>query len=150
MERLVEERKKRMADRKKQRKEDRRNAYYRQKEEEAQRIHEEQLKKGELLTHVLIEGIVPPPTNTIRNIIVLRFVSFSKEASVTFVVLCFFQSARSGSAWSKSSGKRRRGSTRSDCASWKSRSANNAPVSKRLRSASAAVRRSGGPRRRQR
>lgn len=46
MERLVEERKKRMADRKKQRKEDRRNAYYRQKEEEAQRIHEEQLKKG--------------------------------------------------------------------------------------------------------
>lgn len=46
MERLVEERKKRMAERKKQRKEDRRNAYYRQKEEEAQRIHEEQLKKG--------------------------------------------------------------------------------------------------------
>lgn len=45
-ERLVEERKKRLEERKKQRKEDRRNAYYRQKEEEAQRIHEEQLKKG--------------------------------------------------------------------------------------------------------
>uniref|UniRef100_A0A3Q2FI11 Eukaryotic translation initiation factor 3 subunit A n=1 Tax=Cyprinodon variegatus TaxID=28743 RepID=A0A3Q2FI11_CYPVA len=44
-ERLVEERKKRLEERKKQRKEDRRNAYYRQKEEEAQRIHEEQLKK---------------------------------------------------------------------------------------------------------
>lgn len=45
-ERLVEERKKRMEERKKQRKEDRRNTFYRQKEEEAQRIHEEQLKKG--------------------------------------------------------------------------------------------------------
>lgn len=45
-ERLVEERKKRLEERKKQRKEDRRNTYYRQKEEEAQRIHEEQLKKG--------------------------------------------------------------------------------------------------------
>lgn len=77
MERLVEERKKRMADRKKQRKEDRRNAYYRQKEEEAQRIHEEQLKKGELLSHVFIEGIMPNlksvpqnhwlSTNTIRS-----------------------------------------------------------------------------------
>ncbi|XP_073338777.1 eukaryotic translation initiation factor 3 subunit A [Pagrus major] len=44
-ERLVVERKKRLEERKKQRKEDRRNAYYRQKEEEAQRIHEEQLKK---------------------------------------------------------------------------------------------------------
>ncbi|CAK6962427.1 eukaryotic translation initiation factor 3 subunit A [Scomber scombrus] len=44
-ERLVEERKKRMEERKKQRKEDRRNNYYRQKEEDAQRIHEEQLKK---------------------------------------------------------------------------------------------------------
>ncbi len=47
-ERLVEERKKRLEERKKQRKEDRRNAFYRQKEEEAQRIHEEQLKKGNL------------------------------------------------------------------------------------------------------
>ena len=45
-ERLVEERKKRMEERKKQRKEDRRNTFYRQKEEDAQRIHEEQLKKG--------------------------------------------------------------------------------------------------------
>lgn len=45
-ERLIEERKKRLEDRKRQRKEDRRNAYYREKEEEAQRIHEEQLKKG--------------------------------------------------------------------------------------------------------
>lgn len=45
-ERLVEERKKRLEDRKRQRKEDRRNAYHRQKEEEAQRIHEEQLKRG--------------------------------------------------------------------------------------------------------
>lgn len=45
-ERLVVERKKRLEERKKQRKEDRRNTYYRQKEEEAQRIHEEQLKKG--------------------------------------------------------------------------------------------------------
>ncbi|KAK5853682.1 hypothetical protein PBY51_014815 [Eleginops maclovinus] len=44
-ERLVEERKKRLEERKKQRKEDRRNNYYRQKEEDAQRIHEEQLKK---------------------------------------------------------------------------------------------------------
>ncbi|KAM8739544.1 eukaryotic translation initiation factor 3 subunit A [Acanthopagrus schlegelii] len=44
-ERLVVERKKRLEERKKQRKEDRRNNYYRQKEEEAQRIHEEQLKK---------------------------------------------------------------------------------------------------------
>ncbi|XP_067092323.1 eukaryotic translation initiation factor 3 subunit A [Osmerus mordax] len=44
-ERLVEERKKRMEERKKQRKEDRRNTFYRQKEEDAQRIHEEQLKK---------------------------------------------------------------------------------------------------------
>lgn len=45
-ERLVEERKKRLEERKKQRKEERRNAYFRQKEEEAQRIREEQLKKG--------------------------------------------------------------------------------------------------------
>lgn len=45
-ERLVEERKKRMEERKRQRKEDRRNTFYRNKEEEAQRIHEEQLKKG--------------------------------------------------------------------------------------------------------
>lgn len=45
-ERMVEERKKRLEERKRQRKEDRRNGYYRQKEEEAQRIHEEQLKKG--------------------------------------------------------------------------------------------------------
>uniref|UniRef100_A0A3Q2TK65 Eukaryotic translation initiation factor 3 subunit A n=1 Tax=Fundulus heteroclitus TaxID=8078 RepID=A0A3Q2TK65_FUNHE len=44
-ERMVEERKKRLEERKRQRKEDRRNTYYRQKEEEAQRIHEEQLKK---------------------------------------------------------------------------------------------------------
>lgn len=48
-ERLVEERKKRLEDRRKQRKEERRNAYYRQKEEEAQRIHEEHLKKGNLV-----------------------------------------------------------------------------------------------------
>lgn len=47
-ERLVEERKKRLEDRRKQRKEERRNTYYRQKEEEAQRIREEQLKKGNL------------------------------------------------------------------------------------------------------
>lgn len=47
-ERLVEERKKRLEDRRKQRKEERRNAYYSQKEEEAQRIREEQLKKGNL------------------------------------------------------------------------------------------------------
>lgn len=45
-ERLVEERKKRLEERKKQRKEERRSAFYRQKEEEAQRIREEQLKKG--------------------------------------------------------------------------------------------------------
>lgn len=44
--RLIEERKKRLEDRKRQRKEERRNTFYRQKEEEAQRIHEEQLKKG--------------------------------------------------------------------------------------------------------
>ncbi|KAK7901404.1 hypothetical protein WMY93_018173 [Mugilogobius chulae] len=44
--RLVEERKKRMEERKRKRKEDRRNDFYRMKEEEAQRIHEEQLKKG--------------------------------------------------------------------------------------------------------
>lgn len=43
---MVEERKKRLEERKRQRKEDKRNAFYRQKEEEAQRIHEEQLKKG--------------------------------------------------------------------------------------------------------
>lgn len=42
----MEERKKRLEERKRQRKEDRRNAYHRQKEEEAQRIHEEQLKRG--------------------------------------------------------------------------------------------------------
>lgn len=42
----MEERKKRLEGRRKQRKEERRNAYYRQKEEEAQRIREEQLKKG--------------------------------------------------------------------------------------------------------
>ncbi|KAA0717853.1 Eukaryotic translation initiation factor 3 subunit A [Triplophysa tibetana] len=42
---LVEERKKRIEERKKQRKEDRRKAFYSQREEEAQRIHEEQLKK---------------------------------------------------------------------------------------------------------
>lgn len=45
-ERFVEERKKRLEERKKQRKEDRRNTFYRQKEEDAQRIHEESLKKG--------------------------------------------------------------------------------------------------------
>lgn len=45
-ERLVEERKQRLEERKKQRKEERRNSFYRQKEEEAQRIREEQLKKG--------------------------------------------------------------------------------------------------------
>lgn len=44
----MEERKKRLEERKKQRKEDRRNAYYRQKEEDAQRIHEEALKKGKV------------------------------------------------------------------------------------------------------
>lgn len=43
---MVEERKKRLEGRRKQRKEERRNTYYRQKEEEAQRIREEQLKKG--------------------------------------------------------------------------------------------------------
>lgn len=50
----MEERKKRLEERKRQRKEDRRNTFYRQKEEEAQRIHEEQLKKGNwyLFTHV--------------------------------------------------------------------------------------------------
>lgn len=42
----MEERKKRLEGRRKQRKEERRNAYYCQKEEEAQRIREEQLKKG--------------------------------------------------------------------------------------------------------
>ena len=46
-ERVVDEKKKRLEDRKRQRKDDRRTAYYRQKEEEAQRIHEESLKKGE-------------------------------------------------------------------------------------------------------
>ncbi|XP_035655571.1 eukaryotic translation initiation factor 3 subunit A-like isoform X7 [Oncorhynchus keta] len=44
-ERLVEERKKRLEERKIHRKEDRRNTFHRQKEEEAQRIHEEHLKK---------------------------------------------------------------------------------------------------------
>uniref|UniRef100_A0A8C5B1G4 Eukaryotic translation initiation factor 3 subunit A n=1 Tax=Gadus morhua TaxID=8049 RepID=A0A8C5B1G4_GADMO len=44
-ERVVDEKKKRLEDRKRQRKDDRRTAYYRQKEEEAQRIHEESLKK---------------------------------------------------------------------------------------------------------
>ncbi|XP_061766767.1 eukaryotic translation initiation factor 3 subunit A [Nerophis ophidion] len=43
--RLVEERRDRLEERKRQRKEDRRKAYYLQKEEEAQRIHEESLKK---------------------------------------------------------------------------------------------------------
>ena len=43
----MDEKKKRLEDRKRQRKDDRRTAYYRQKEEEAQRIHEESLKKGE-------------------------------------------------------------------------------------------------------
>lgn len=47
----MEERKKRLEERKRQRKEDRRNAYYRQKEEEAQRIHEEQLKRGNVCLH---------------------------------------------------------------------------------------------------
>lgn len=42
---LVEERKIRLEERKRQRKEDRRKAFYHQKEEDAQRIHEEQLKK---------------------------------------------------------------------------------------------------------
>lgn len=51
-ERLVEERKKRLEERKKQRKEDRRKAFYNQKEEEAQRIHEEQLKKGSYLLFI--------------------------------------------------------------------------------------------------
>lgn len=51
-ERLVEERKKRLEERKIQRKEDRRNTFYRQKEEEAQRIHEEQLKKGTSELHL--------------------------------------------------------------------------------------------------
>lgn len=55
-ERLIEERKTRLEDRKRQRKEDRRNAYYREKEEEAQRIHEEQLKKG-LYNH---ESVIQP------------------------------------------------------------------------------------------
>uniref|UniRef100_A0A8C8JHL9 Eukaryotic translation initiation factor 3 subunit A n=1 Tax=Oncorhynchus tshawytscha TaxID=74940 RepID=A0A8C8JHL9_ONCTS len=45
-ERLVEERTKRREERKIHRKEDRRNTFYRNKEEEAQRIHEEQLKKA--------------------------------------------------------------------------------------------------------
>lgn len=48
----MEERKRRLEDRKKQRKEDRRNAYHRQKEEEAQRIHEEQLKKGQVHSRI--------------------------------------------------------------------------------------------------
>lgn len=43
----MEERKKRLEERKRKRKEDRRNEFYRMKEEDAQRIHEEQLKKGE-------------------------------------------------------------------------------------------------------
>lgn len=57
------------------------------------------------------------------------------------------QSVRSVSVWNKSSGKRRRGSTRSVCASWRSKNGNSAPVSRRLRSANAAVRRRGEPRR---
>uniref|UniRef100_A0A8C8D4G3 Eukaryotic translation initiation factor 3 subunit A n=1 Tax=Oncorhynchus tshawytscha TaxID=74940 RepID=A0A8C8D4G3_ONCTS len=51
-ERLVEERKKRLEERKIHRKEDRRNTFHRQKEEEAQRIHEEQLKKGTSASHL--------------------------------------------------------------------------------------------------
>lgn len=58
-ERLIEERKKRLEDRKRQRKEDRRNAYYREKEEEAQRIHEEQLKKG-LYNFFSVESMIQP------------------------------------------------------------------------------------------
>lgn len=67
----MEERKKRMADRKTQRKEDRRNAYYRQKEEEAQRIHEEQLKKG----NVSMFAWTPPTAYAERKNILLLFVS---------------------------------------------------------------------------
>lgn len=52
---MVEERKKRLEERKKQRKEDRRNAFYRQKEEDAQRIHEEQLKKGSYLPFINLQ-----------------------------------------------------------------------------------------------
>ncbi len=39
-------------ERKRQRKEDRRKAFYHQKEEDAQRIHEEQLKKGSYLLFI--------------------------------------------------------------------------------------------------
>lgn len=45
-------RKKRLEERKRQRKEDRRNAFYLQKEEEAQRIREEQLKRGDVCLHI--------------------------------------------------------------------------------------------------
>lgn len=51
------------------------------------------------------------------------------------------KSVRSVSAWNKSSERRRRGSTRSVCASWRSRSGSSVPVSRRLRSANAAVKR---------
>lgn len=61
-ERLVEERKKRLEERTKQRKEDRRSTFYRQKEEDAQRVHEEQLKKGDKNddTHPAKEWSVTP------------------------------------------------------------------------------------------
>lgn len=57
------------------------------------------------------------------------------------------QSARSVSVWNKSSGKRRRGSTRSVCASWRSKNGNSVPVSRRSKSANDAVRRRGELRR---
>lgn len=113
------------------------------------------LSKSENIVVNYFSGVIQTTLQTLGCLqtqlgtkLLLLFVSCFKELKI-FVVPRFFQSVRSGSAWSKSSGKRRRGSTRRNCASLRSRSASSAPASKRLRSASAAARRREEPRRRQ-
>lgn len=49
------------------------------------------------------------------------------------------QNVKSVNAWNKSSERRRRGSTRSVCASWRSRNASSALVSRRSRTENADV-----------
>lgn len=60
------------------------------------------------------------------------------------IFLLLVQNARSVNAWNKSSERRRRGSTRSVCASSRSRNASSVLVSRRSRSENAVARRRGG------
>lgn len=65
------------------------------------------------------------------------------------ILLLLLQSARSVNAWNKSSERRKRGSTRSVCANWRSRNESSVLVNRRSRSENAVVRRRDGvPRRR--